>query len=177
MLLTGERGRGMGKLIDLTGRRFGRLTVIEFAGMDKGRKSKWRCRCDCGKEIVVTSYSLQSGHTQSCGCFRRDALSKSDRVRKTRLYRIWSAMKDRCYNPRTSNYDRYGGRGIRICDDWIHDFLTFREWALKAGYDESAPRGSCTIDRIDNDGPYSPDNCRWVSMKVQRKNQRPAKHK
>lgn len=165
----------MSKLIDLTSQRFGRLKVIEFAGRDKGGKARWLCRCDCGKEVIVVGYSLKSGHTQSCGCFRHDVLSKADKVGKSRLYRVWSAMKDRCYNPNTPNYFRYGGRGIKICDEWVNDFSAFKKWALESGYDEKAPRGRCTIDRIDNDGPYSPKNCRWVSMKVQRANQRPTK--
>ena len=90
---------------------------------------------------------------------------------KERLYNVYLGMRHRCYDPKIKNYRLYGGRGIKICDEWLNDYSVFREWAYANGYDENAPRGKCTIDRIDNNGDYTPQNCRWVDMKTQRKNQ------
>ena len=92
---------------------------------------------------------------------------------KERLYNVYLGMRHRCYDPKIKNYRLYGGRGIKICDEWLNDYSVFREWAYANGYDENAPRGKCTIDRIDNNGDYTPQNCRWVDMKTQRKNQNP----
>ena len=91
-----------------------------------------------------------------------------------RIYTIYNAMMSRCYNPNVPHYFRYGGRGISVCDEWRNNYYSFREWAYESGYDENAPRGKCTIDRIDDDGNYCPENCRWVDMKVQNNNQHPA---
>lgn len=170
----------MSKLIDLTGQRFGRLTVIERAGKDCIGQAMWRCQCDCGKITVVTGGNLRTGNTQSCGCYGHELTIEGyrsmthggscDGGKKTRLYRIWRAMKTRCYNPNAQNYKDYGGRGITICPEWLHDFAAFRDWAMSHGY-----RDDLTIDRIDNGKGYSPDNCRWATMKEQRANQRPYK--
>lgn len=164
----------MGRLIDLTGQRFGRLTVVSRAENDKNKNPRWLCRCDCGHQTIVLGHLLRNGNTQSCGCLSHEqhsALMKEmNKVHEwtgTRLYRIWGAMKSRCYNPKQRNYKHYGGRGITICDEWLYDFVAFRDWALANGYCEDL-----TIDRIDNDKGYSPDNCRWTTMKEQRLNQR-----
>lgn len=168
----------MGKLIDLTGQRFGRLTVISQTDRRNTRGSiVWKCRCDCGKYVFVDGGPLKSGRTQSCGCLHRDNVllnppHKSHGGTRDRLYSIWSGMKDRCYRPLNSRYKDYGGRGIYVCEEWRHDYAEFRQWAMAAGYDPDAPRGQCTIDRIDVDGPYAPWNCRWVDMKAQEANKR-----
>ena len=163
----------MGKLVDLTGQRFGRLIVIERAGSDKQKRATWKCSCDCGQVSIVSSGNLLKGITRSCGCIKREALierSTTHQKRSSRLYITWQNMKKRCCNPIVHNYHRYGGRGITVCDEWRNDFGKFYEWAIANGYDENAPYGQCTIDRIDNDKGYSPDNCRWVDMKVQNNN-------
>lgn len=163
----------MAALKDLTGQRFGRLVVIGRAGSDKSNHALWKCRCDCGEIRVVCSGNLLRGMTESCGCFKVDRLKKRNIVhgkRQSRLYGIWINMKKRCSNPIVHNYHRYGGRGITVCDEWMHDFQAFYNWAMENGYDEDAPKGQCTIDRIDNDKGYSPDNCRWVDAKTQNNN-------
>lgn len=158
-----------GKVIDLTGRRFGHLTVIEQADRDKWDCITWRCVCDCGKECVVRGYSLKSGNTKTCGCrnYRKPVdLSKRDRINK-RIQRIWAGMHTRCYNENVDYYKHYGGRGIKMCDEWIGEngCRHFYEWAKKNGY-----KDGLTIDRIDNDGNYEPSNCRWITKTEQMSN-------
>lgn len=163
----------MSALKDLTGQRFGRLVVTERAGIDKSKHAVWQCCCDCGEVRFVSSGNLLRGMTSSCGCIKSEKLTERNTVhgkRNNRLYTVWIDMKKRCYNPTTHNYHRYGGRGITICDEWLHDFQAFYDWAIANGYDENAPYMKCTIDRIDNDKGYSPDNCRWVDAKTQNNN-------
>ena len=155
----------MEKLIDLTGKRFGRLTVIERS-KSENKMSKWKCKCDCGNDTIVYRNALITGATASCGCLQRDAVSKHG-LYNTRLYRIWAHMKERCYNLNYKHFSDYGGRGITVCDEWKNDFAEFYNWAMSNGYSDDL-----TIDRINNDGNYEPSNCRWVDMNTQENNRR-----
>lgn len=164
--------------LKIKGKRFGRLTAIEMIGQNKSRRNLWLCKCDCGNETVVTASDLASGHTQSCGCLMRETTSKSFTTHgksKERLYIVWQGMIGRCNRPSLKHYKNYGGRGIKVCDEWMHDYEAFRAWAYANGYDENAPIQQCTIDRIDVNGDYEPSNCRWVDSKTQANNQRPRK--
>lgn len=144
-----------GKVKDLTGQRFGHWTVISRGENSPSKQPRWLCRCDCGKEKLVIGATLRNNTSTNCGCMQ----NVTHGGKHTRLYRIWGGMKKRCYNPNADNYKHYGGRGITICDLWLHDFAAFQSWALSHGYNDTL-----SIDRIDNDRGYSPDNCRWVSI-------------
>lgn len=172
----------MGQKTDLTGQRFGRLTVIErVPNTSKYKCVKLRCLCDCGNERIVDRDSLVRGLTRSCGCLRRESMRINHHVQQcgdenthyrhgktyTRLYRIWRGMKQRCLNPNYHSFPEYGGRGITICDEWIDDFPQFYEWSIANGY-----RDDLTIDRMDNDKGYCPTNCRWATRSEQNSNQR-----
>lgn len=170
----------MGRFIDLTGKRFGRLIVICEAPKrraENGRSQRmWLCQCDCGKQKEVFGENLRCGKTLSCGCLHKEIISKSrDQTThngsRERLYGVWASMIKRCTKENNPAFNSYGGRGICVCDEWM-DYAVFRHWALENGYYESSSKGECTLDRINVNGDYRPDNCRWVSMKVQGNNRR-----
>jgi hypothetical protein len=154
---------------DLTGKRFGRLTVI---GVDdkQSRKTYYICKCDCGNIKTIRSDALVAGKTTSCGCRKKEQdevnlARNTHNMSDTRLHSIWVGIKSRCNNIHNPRYHRYGGRGIKVCDEWNNDFISFYEWSINNGYQDDL-----TIDRIDNDKGYEPSNCRWVDMKTQCRN-------
>ena len=168
-----------GKVIDLTGQKFGRLTVIKLAYI-KNSYSFWHCICECGVNKIIMGRNIRSGITKSCGCYVRDINAKRMAIigkknkthgdggigRRSRLYTIWVPMIQRCENKNTRNYMDYGGRGITVCHEW-HKYEAFKTWALSNGYADNL-----SIDRIDVNGNYCPENCRWTTMKVQQNNKR-----
>lgn len=153
------------KFIDLTGMRFHMLTVLSRAA-SKHNKTHWKCLCDCGKEAIVEGYSLRTGKSKSCGCWVKTKWDDYVSTKKQPLYGVWLGMKARCNNENVDCYKYYGGRGIRICEEW-RDYSSFKNWALDNGYEKGL-----YIDRIDVNGDYEPSNCRFVTQKTQQRNRR-----
>lgn len=160
----------MPKKLNLTGQKFGRLTVLHELRNYHKKGVYWLCVCECGNLTEVKGACLTYGHTKSCGCLNRDITrtrNTSHGKHGSRLYTIWQAMKDRCYNINFKRYKDYGGRGIKVCDEWLNDFQAFYDWAMTNGYGDTL-----TIDRSDNNGNYDPNNCRFITLKQQNRNRR-----
>ena len=155
-------------IADKRGKKYGRLTPIRIVGKNKHGSMIWECRCDCGNIVNIGSDALKKNGTKSCGCLNVETRKSGDNRRThggcgTRLYRIWKAMRSRCYNPHFKDYKNY--QKITICDEWLNDFSAFRKWALESGYDDTL-----SIDRIDPYGDYCPNNCRWADSITQANN-------
>lgn len=159
--------------MDLTGRKYGRLTVIEPVKHRNGKPySGWLCKCDCGNTTYQQTYPLVNNLVVSCGCYNREKLQKN-KIAKThgmsqsRIYITWRNMRVRCSNPKDKKFKDYGGRGIKVCEEWENSFEAFYSWAMANGYNDNL-----TIDRIDANGNYCPGNCRFITREENNKNRR-----
>lgn len=153
----------------LIGRKFGRLTVVSQLDRDRHGHRHWECKCECGKTITPSGQALKSGNTESCGCLKNEVIGSRRRTHgasKSGAYRSWCAMKERCYSEKHKNYDLYGGRGITVCDRWLHSFANF---LADMG---DRPYARATIERLDTNGNYEPTNCEWATQKEQCRNKR-----
>lgn len=165
---------------ELVGKFFGDVEVLSFAHSKNGRVY-YKCRCGkCNSEFVTRKDGLINGHTTSCGCVRRKwmhsgNLNKKHGLYEDRAYWVWAKVKSRCYNPNSREYKNYGGRGIKMCEEWL-DPKAFVEWCYSNGYDKDAPKGQCTLDRIDVDGNYEPSNCRFITNQEQQNNRRDCRY-
>ena len=161
------------KLIDLSGKRFGRLLVIGRNGthvFPSGQKRPtWRCVCDCGKEVVTYAQNLKTGNTSSCGCLALETRTTHNKW-GTKVYKTWDCMVQRCTNPKMTGYIYWGGRGIKVCDEWLNSFDAFYNYVSKLPHYGEEGR---SLDRIDNDGNYEPNNVRWATRSEQNANKRP----
>lgn len=169
----------MKKIIDITGQKFGRLTVIKLnhlkemynnKGLKNGHKTYWLCKCECGNITVVRKDLLLNGSTKSCGCLKKEQDGKNlntttHGLSYSRLNSIWRGIKKRCLNKHCKAFPKYGGKGVKIYPDWEKDFISFYNWSMANGY-----KDNLTIDRIDNNGNYEPSNCRWIDLKAQQRN-------
>jgi hypothetical protein len=160
---------------DLTGKRFGRLTVVNFAGYTHS-KAQWLCQCECGNERIVTAGNLRNGQTRSCGCFQREQTKKANKHHGDSqsgnwkyLYQMWLRIQQRCHNPNDASYANYGERGIRVCAKWRRNYAAFAEYVLWNLGDRPA---GYSIDRIENNGHYEPGNIRWANRQTQYFNSR-----
>lgn len=165
--------------MDLTGHKFGKLTVLKLAYTKNGN-AYWHCICECGANKIIKARYMKNGRTKSCGCYfseikardmailgKKNATHGDSRVgKRSRLYSLWVPMIQQCENKNTTNYMNYGGRGISVCPEW-HNYMVFKEWALSNGYADNL-----SVDRIDVNGNYCPENCRWTTMKEQNNNKR-----
>ena len=152
---------------NLVGKKFNRLTVVEYLGVRKWGKHWWRCMCDCGTEVEINTSRItgKSSSTKSCGCLRKESMTKNRAdpyrhgLHKHKLYAIYYQMLQRCYNPNSQRYKYYGGSGIHVCSEWQENFLEFYSWAINNGWEDGL-----SIDRVDNTKGYSPRNCEWVTV-------------
>lgn len=155
---------------DLTGKTFNRLTVIERVHKENNKRTFWKCRCACGKEVIVESSKIKSGHTKSCGCLNEEKQKQhveeltTHNMSNTKLFDVWCSMRSRCENRKNKSYKWYGAKGVRVFDEWIgkDGFQNFYNWSIKNGY-----KDGLSIDRIDFNGNYEPLNCRWTTPKKQ----------
>lgn len=153
--------------LDLTGKKYNKLTAIKYS-YSKNGKRYWECICDCGNIYYVAATKLKSGEIKSCGCIKYcNGINSKHNKKGTRIYTIWSGMKRRCLKSTNKGYKNYGARGIKVCEEWKNDFLSFYNWAIENGYEQNL-----TLDRINVNGNYEPSNCRWVTWKIQQNNRR-----